>query len=74
MNINEHEIIEPNGKLEFFYQFTDKDPKTIMTLSPESDLDAVLTAFEGFLKAAGYSFDGVLDFVDNEGPKEGNNE
>lgn len=56
-----------NGKMVFTYQFSDVDPKITVELSPDSDLDRVLEAFEQFLLGAGFSFEGQLDFI-----KEGN--
>lgn len=52
--------------MKFEYQFDDKSPRVSIELSPESSLGDVIEAFESFLKAAGYSFDGQLDFVEEE--------
>lgn len=54
---------EYTGKMEFFYQGGRAEPKVVVTLSPHSDLVEAVEQFEGFLRAAGYSFDGHLDFV-----------
>lgn len=55
-----------NGKMEFTFQASDYEPKIVMTLSPESALPQVLEAFEQFLLAAGYVFDGQVDIVDQD--------
>jgi hypothetical protein len=51
------------GMIEFFYQFKEGDPAVSVRLSPGSDLLHILEAFEGFLRAAGYSFHGQVDIV-----------
>lgn len=56
---------EANGKMEFTYQFSDHDPKVTMTLSPGMDLGDVIEAFETFLLAAGYVFNGQLEINGN---------
>lgn len=45
------------------YQFDETHPKIIIEMSPESTLDQVFEAFEGFLQAAGYRIDGYIDIV-----------
>lgn len=55
-----------DGKMQFIYQFAEHSPRTEVTLSPESTLTEVVEQFEIFLKAAGYGFDGALDFVQEE--------
>ena len=57
---------QPNGKIEFIHQYSDGDPKVIMTLSPETPLPQLLEAFEMFLRASGYSFNGIVDIVETE--------
>lgn len=52
--------------IKFEYQFDKTSPKVVVKLSAESTLDVVLMQFEGFLRAAGYSFDGELDFIKEE--------
>lgn len=42
-------------------------PKVVFELPTETDLPSMLKAFEDFLRAAGYNFDGELDFVDDSG-------
>lgn len=54
------------GKIEFIYQFNDTSPKVSIVLHPEADIVEVVEAFESFLKASGYQFEGQLDFVDKE--------
>lgn len=49
--------------MKFTYQYDDVSPLVEVTISPQSTLLETLEAFEGFLKAAGYHFDGELDFV-----------
>jgi hypothetical protein len=51
------------GMIEFFYQFKEGDPAVSVRLSPESDLPLILESFEGFLRAAGYSFQGQVDII-----------
>lgn len=53
----------------FTYQFDEKSPKVTVELSPESDLGEVLEQFEAFLKAAGYSFNGQVDIVEDSNVK-----
>lgn len=57
------------GSMKFIYQFDENAPKVELTLSPEATLTEVLEQFEGFLFAAGYRYEGTLDFV-NEHVKE----
>lgn len=52
--------------LKFEYQFDDGSAKVVFEMSPESSLPEVVEQFELFLKAAGYSFDGSLDFIEEE--------
>ncbi len=49
--------------MKFEYQFDTHTPKITMELSNESVLPDVLEAFEMFLIASGYVFDGKLDIV-----------
>lgn len=58
---------QPKGKLEFTYQFDEYEPRVMMTLSPGTPLPQVLEAFETFLLASGYAFDGMVDIVDKDG-------
>jgi len=53
--------------MKFSYQYDKHDPLVEVTLSPQSDLGEILTAFQGFLQAAGYCFkpNEVIDIVDN---------
>lgn len=44
----------------FEYQFDETHPRVRVEMSPQSDLSEVLEQFQGFLMAAGYSFDGNL--------------
>lgn len=60
--------MDMNGKMEFTYQFSDKEPKVTMLLSPDSDLNEVLECFEKFLFAAGYSFEGRIEINGNFDP------
>ncbi len=59
-----------NGKLEFYYKFDTHQPEITVTLSPDSDLSQVFEAFEGFLRAAGYQIDGVIDVVNPDAEAE----
>lgn len=63
MGVNMPIDIGSNGKMQFIYQFSDVHPEVTVTLSPESSLDAVFEAFEGFLKAAGYQI-GHIELVE----------
>lgn len=65
---------EANGKMEFFYQFNDQEGSVLMTLHPGSSLPKVLEAFETFLRAAGYVFDGQVDIIDSYIPTDPNAE
>ncbi len=56
-----------NGKIEFYYKFDDGHPEIVMTLSPEADLSQLLETFEGFLRAAGYSFEGIINITNEDG-------
>jgi hypothetical protein len=38
----------------------------VMEVQDEASRDEMLEAYESFLKAVGYSFDGHLDFVDED--------
>lgn len=53
----------------YFVQKYDGDTVTVTT-SAESSLENVLSAFERFLKGAGYYFDGHIDIVYDEDTKE----
>lgn len=55
---------KPTGKMEFFYQYDEYTGSVTMTLSPGTPLPQVLEAFEKFLLASGYVFDGIVDIVD----------
>lgn len=63
-------MTEPAGKMVFFYQAGPHTPEVTVKLSPHTDLTEALEAFEGFLKAAGYSFSGEIDIVKQEGPSD----
>lgn len=52
--------------IQFTYQYDKSSPKVTVRLPSDSGLADVLQQFEGFLKAAGYSFDGQLDFIEEE--------
>lgn len=51
------------GVMEFFYQADEKSPAVSVRISPHSNLTDVLESFEGFLKCAGYSFEGEVDII-----------
>lgn len=51
------------GKMEFIYEF-DETFRVSVSIPPDSSLNDVLEAFEGFLRGSGYSFAGQLDFID----------
>lgn len=52
--------------MKFTYQFDQDAVKIEVSLPPEAVLPEVLEAFEKFLVASGYVFDGTLDFVQEE--------
>lgn len=52
--------------MKFTYNYGPEHPRIEISLHKDSTLDSVLEAFEGFLKAAGYSFDGHLEFVNED--------
>ncbi len=52
------------GKMEFYYQFDEGYPTVRVTLEPSTALGEVFESFEGFLRAAGYVFNGTIDTVD----------
>ncbi len=58
-----------NGKMEFYYQFDTHFPEVKVTLHPTSDLSQVFEAFAGFLRGAGYAFNGEIQIVDNDMPQ-----
>lgn len=53
-------VDNPNGRIYFEYQFDTTAPKITVTMYPEADMDELISAFESFLKAAGYPLSGVL--------------
>ena len=48
------------GRIYFEYQFNKTAAKASLELSPEATLEEIIEAFERFLKAAGYVFNGQL--------------
>lgn len=50
----------------FEYQYDANSPKVHIELSSDSTLSDVIEQFERFLLAAGYSFYGTLDFIEEE--------
>jgi hypothetical protein len=54
--------------MKFIYQFEELSPKIEVTLDLDRTLPEVLEAFENFLLACGYKFDGVLDIVEDVNP------
>lgn len=57
------------------YQYEEGDPKIVMELHRDTTLPQALVAFEQFLRAAGYSFDGTVDIVpDMTDDTEGDNQ
>ena len=49
--------------IKFTSQYEDNAPLVEMTLSSDSSLIDVIAAFDAFLKAAGYSYNGVIDVI-----------
>lgn len=62
--------MDNTGYIEFFYQYSDKHPAISIKLPPDSDLTQLFESFEGFLRAAGYQFEGRIDIVDYITPDE----
>ncbi len=52
----------------FSYQFDSHTPKITMELSPETVLPDALGAFESFLIAVGYVFQGHVDIIPVDEP------
>lgn len=50
----------------FEYQYDANSPKVRIDLHSDASLPDVIEQFERFLLAAGYSFEGNLDFVEEE--------
>lgn len=53
-----------NEKMTFTYR--NSGLNVVVTVGRDSDLETTITAFEGFLRAATYMFDGHLEIVDRE--------
>lgn len=54
--------------MQFVYQYDKQSPRVVVRVpGPDTTLTEALEQFEAFLKAAGYSFDGQLDFVNDQG-------
>ena len=49
----------------FGSQYEENAPKVIVRVHSDSTLPDVISAFESFLKATGYSFDGRLEIVED---------
>jgi hypothetical protein len=56
--------------IRFISQYDENSNRIEFTLPPDSTLTEVVESFEAFLKASGYHFDGVLDFVIDEDPND----
>lgn len=56
-------MLENNGKMEFIYE-TGDGGSVKLTISSHAALADVLEAFEKFLLASGYCFNGMVDIVD----------
>lgn len=52
--------------ISFIYQYDRKSPKVVVRMPPDSTLDDVVLQFVGFLRCAGYEFEGTLNFVEEE--------
>lgn len=50
--------------MKFIYQYDDNSKKVEVILPRDSALPEVLEAFEAFLKASGYYFEGQLDIFE----------
>lgn len=58
--------MEKLGKMTFKYKFEKGAPVVKVSLPASSDLNEVFLQFEGFLRAAGYSFGGHIDIVNDD--------
>lgn len=54
------------GGMLFHYQYDSASPIVNVILPQDSELGDILAAFEGFLRVAGYSFNGQVDIVEVE--------
>ncbi len=52
--------------MKFIHQYDENSPLIEVTLHKDSDLSEVFEAFAGFLRAAGYVFDGNLEIINEE--------
>lgn len=52
--------------IKFESQYDESYPKVTIELHSDSTLQDVVKAFEDFIKAAGYSYEGRLDIVRDE--------
>ncbi len=52
--------------IKFTSQYENNAPLVEVTLHSDSSLGEVLQAFQGFLEASGYSFDGIIDVINDE--------
>lgn len=59
-------MADEQGYIEFFYQYSSTHPAISIRLAPDSDLTQLFESFEGFLRAAGYHFDGTIEIVQAE--------
>lgn len=50
--------------IRFYSQYDESSGSVTIDLPSDSSLSDTLEAFERFLKATGYSFDGVVDIVE----------
>lgn len=56
-------MYENDGKIEFIYDQGDGG-SVRLSISADAPLNDVLEAFEKFLQAAGYSFNGMVDIIE----------
>lgn len=49
--------------IKFTSQYSDGDPLVEVTLDSDSGLGEVIEYFNYFLKASGYSYDGIIDVI-----------
>lgn len=50
--------------IKFESQYDGKGPRVLFEIPDDSTLGEMVVAFEAFLKASGYEFNGQLDIVD----------
>lgn len=52
--------------MKFTYQYSNEFPLVEVTIASDSTVGEVLEAFQGFLTAAGYNVNGLIDVVETD--------